>query len=526
MSRRATFNPPALGNACRKRWFAFPLSTRLTLIIVALLCSGLTLAGTTVVGILQSHLVGQVDAQLATSARQMAKLAANNQLAADSSGLPTSYYLRVDLAGQDPAEYLPPGGLAHVGRPSADAIDRLSAATGLQISLPTTIRSTTLGEAWRAQAIPVFTTSGETSNKVGTVVVALPLTNVQETLNNTAFYLLVASTVLIGGGGLAAYYLVRLSLSELRTIEVVAGRIVSSDMSERIHTREPDTTEVGSLTRSLNQMLTRIEQSFLEKQRSEEKMRRFISDASHELRTPLAAVRGYGELYRLGGVPHERVNEVMARIESEATRMGGMVEDLLRLARLDEGRRISMGPVDLVASAREAALDLTALDPTREVSLTGLNGGDVAESLVCKADRGLITQILTNLLGNVTRYTPKGTHVDIAVGTMPIDSPALADIDWPRSPYVVGTEATGEAVCLRVIDHGPGVDERERSRIFERFYRVDDSRSRDTGGTGLGLSIVATAAHVHGGCARALETPGGGLTMEVIFPRHDAGETT
>lgn len=516
---RTLFDPPALGAALRKRWFATPLSGRLTIIIVWLLTAGLGLASATVVGILQSHLVGQVDTQLAASAKRVAVNAANSQLGQTTSTVPTSYFVRVRLSGANVTEFFP-SGVGDTGRPLASDIERLEADTGLQTSLPTTVRSTKLGEAWRAQAVPMFTTAKGDHEKVGTVIVALPLTNVQETLNNTAFYLFIASSVLVATGGFAAYYLVRLSLAELRSIEVVAGRIVSGDMAERIATREPTTTEVGSLTLSLNRMLGRIESSFLERRRSEDKMRQFVSDASHELRTPLAAVRGYGELYRLGGVPPERVPEIMARIESEASRMGGMVEDLLRLARLDEGRRIRIATVDVVEIAREAAMDLTALDPTRDVSLLGLDGEDAPDTLTTLADRALLSQVLTNLVGNAARYTPTGSPVEVTVGTVALSDESLADTEWPRSPFLVGADPAEEAVVIEVRDHGPGIPAADRSRVFERFYRIDDSRSRDTGGTGLGLSIVKTVAEVHGGGARAVETPGGGLTMQVAFPRH------
>nr|WP_223875383.1 HAMP domain-containing sensor histidine kinase [Nanchangia anserum] len=494
------------------------MSTRLTTITVGLLTAGLMLAGTTVIGILQSHLIGQVDAQLAASAKQVALTAANSPVGQSASTIPTSYYVRVHLSGERVSEWLP-SNVDDLGRPAPADIERLDQATGLQTSLPTTVRSTMHGEAWRAQAVPMFTSSGSSADKVGTVIVALPLTNIQETLNNTAIYLFIASFILVATGGFAAHYLVGLSLRELRAIESVAGRIVEGDMSERVTPREPATTEVGSLTRSLNRMLGRIERAFLERQRSEEKMRQFVSDASHELRTPLAAVRGYGELYRLGGVPPERITEVMARIESEATRMGGMVEDLLRLARLDEGRRISFASVDIVTIVREAAMDLTALDPGRDVSLIGLDGGDACEELHAIADRNLLSQVVTNLVGNVDRYTPTGSPVELAIGTV-----ALADIEteratWPRSPYLVGTHDAEDAVVIEVRDHGPGIPEADRLRVFERFYRIDDSRSRDTGGTGLGLSIVKTVADVHGGGVRALETEGGGLTMRLAFPR-------
>ena len=163
-------------------------------------------------------------------------------------------------------------------------------------------------------------------------------------------------------------------------------------------------------------------------------------------------------------------------------------------------------------------MDLTALDPSREVALLGLDGSDAPATLPTLADPSLFSQVLTNLVGNVDRYTPAGSPVEICVGTIPLPHPMITPSAWPRSPYLVGDHEPDEAVVVEVRAHGPGIPEKERERVFERFYRTDDSRSRDTGGTGLGLSIVKTVADVLGGGVKATETPGGGLTMRIAFP--------
>ena len=141
----------------------------------------------------------------------------------------------------------------------------------------------------------------------------------------------------------------------------MAGRIASGDLSARVPATEPTTTEVGSLQRALNTMLAQNERAFSVQVVAQERMTRFVSDASHELRTPLAAIRGYGELYRMGGVPAERTREVMGRIESEANRMGRLVDDLLQLARMDEGREMTMAPVDLTTVCAGALTDMMVL---------------------------------------------------------------------------------------------------------------------------------------------------------------------
>src|SRR5699024_7487670 len=218
-------------------------------------------------------------------------------------------------------------------------------------------------------------------------------------------------------------------------------------------------------------MVAALEEAFAEREAAGERMRRFVSDASHELRTPLASIRGYGELYRMGAVPEEEVPATMARIESEARRMGVLVSDLLALARLDEKRPLEMAPVDLRALASDALTDLGALDPTRPTALVA------PEPVIAWGDANRIRQVLMNLVGNAANHTPKGTPVEIEA------------------------RAGAENAVIKVRDHGPGIPSGESERIFERFYRPDSSRARSRGGTGLGLAIVAGIMNAHGGSA-------------------------
>nr|WP_284500807.1 HAMP domain-containing sensor histidine kinase [Bowdeniella massiliensis] len=294
-------------------------------------------------------------------------------------------------------------------------------------------------------------------------------------------------------GGLVSWLAIRRHLNPLREIEATAGAIAAGDLSRRIRPRPP-TTEVGSLAQSLNVMLAQIEQAFSDRTASEARTRQFISDASHELRTPVATIRGYAELYRMGGIPEANLPEAIGRIESEAARMGELVADLLQLARLDEGRPLHIDIIDLAALASDAAKDLAVLDTSRTVEVIALDGSAASETLAC-ADPDKIRQVLANLVGNLMKHTPAGSPVEFAVGT------------------------EDERAVVEVRDHGPGVPPEEASQIFRRFYRVDTSRARTSGGSGLGLAIVAAIVEAHSGEIAVRTTDGGGLTVKLLLPR-------
>jgi two-component system OmpR family sensor kinase len=227
-------------------------------------------------------------------------------------------------------------------------------------------------------------------------------------------------------------------------------------------------------------------------------MRRFVSDASHELRTPLATVRGYAELYRQGAVTDPAdVAQAMRRIETEATRMAGLVDDLLTLARLDEQRPEQRAPVDLTVLAADAVQDARALAPGRSVTLTGSNGP--IEPAVVLGDEPRLRQLVTNLVVNALRHTPDGTPIELLIGTDAGPNPRSA--------------------LLQVRDHGPGIAPEHARAVFERFFRSDASRQRGQGGgSGLGLAIVAAIVSAHGGQVGVTQTPGGGATFLVRLP--------
>jgi two-component system OmpR family sensor kinase len=324
------------------------------------------------------------------------------------------------------------------------------------------------------------------------LVVAIPQSDVTETLSRLlTIEALVALGVLLGLGALS-YWMVRRELRPLAHIEETAGAIAAGDLSRRVDMADPR-TEVGRLGVSLNAMLQQIEQAFAERKASEDRLRRFLADASHELRTPLTSIRGYSELFRRGAsVRPDDLATSMRRIEEEAARMGVLVDELLLLARLDQGRPLDHAPVDLVRIAEDAVADARAVDPTRAITL------QAPETQVLTGDEARLREVTANLLANALAHTPSGTPVEV-----------LVDDEGPNA-------------VLQVSDSGPGLSEEERAHVFEPFYRSDPSRGRGSGGAGLGLSIVAAIVAAHGGTVEALPTDGIGATFRVVIPKDRA----
>ncbi|MDC4232221.1 HAMP domain-containing histidine kinase [Actinomyces sp. B33] len=476
----------------QETWERRPLSFQLVAVITSLLAAGLMMSGTVMIGLLQRHLVSQIDDQLANASVTLSapQMSAPSET---STALPSLYYIRQKIRGQEATSVYYPETLEESGTPIIPELLPVGqeAATPSGATLPVTVKSSLPGSLWRAIAIPLYTS--ESAQPIGVLTIALPLTGVQRTLSATGMYLTIAAAVIVVVGGTIANWLVRRSLSPLRTIEYTAGKIAAGDLTQRVRPG-PATTEVGSLALSLNAMLSQVEQSFEARQASERRIRRFVSDASHELRTPLAAISGYCELYSMGGVPQDRTDDVMGRISSESTRMSALVEDLLTLARLDEGRPLDLTDVDLVKMADNAVFDLQALDPTRTASLQSLTGLNPPMTLVVSADRDRIQQVFTNVIGNIIRYTPEGSPVEIALNRV------------------------GKSAVVEFRDHGPGIADADRTRVFERFYRADSSRNRHSGGSGLGLSIVSSILAAHHGNAELAKTKGGGLTVRIELP--------
>ncbi|HEY1635786.1 MAG TPA: HAMP domain-containing sensor histidine kinase [Acidimicrobiales bacterium] len=326
-----------------------------------------------------------------------------------------------------------------------------------------------------------------------TTVVALPLGDVSSTLSHLRWIELAVTGAVIALAVLVGLWLVRISFRPLDDIAETAGAIAKGELDRRIPGTEPR-TEIGRLGIALNAMLARIEAAFAERKASEERLRRFVADASHELRTPLTSIRGYAELFRRGADRRpEDLAMSMQRIEDEATRMGALVDDLLLLARLDQGRPLDREPVDLAAVVGQAVEAAHAVEPERPLSFA------VDSPVTVVGDPRRLRQVVDNLLANVRTHTPPGCPASVKVGS-----------------------ENGNAV-LEVADEGPGIDPVAAERVFERFYRADESRSRDNGGVGLGLSIVAAITDAHGGRVRAGPRDGGGASFLVELPRQGAG---
>lgn len=328
---------------------------------------------------------------------------------------------------------------------------------------------------------------------MGSVVVAQSLRDFERTANRIGRVFLFIGFIVLFLIGFAARQVIKLSMKPLEAVELTAEKIAAGDLSARLDNFEPD-TEVGRLSTSLNTMLGRIEESFAIRTESEDKLRRFVADASHELRTPLTAIRGFAELHRQGAVPEgEKTKELISRIEKESIRMGALVEDLLLLARLDQSRQMEFKPVDLVHVIEETVASAKAAGPSHPIDV------DVPSELYTLGDSDRIFQVITNLLANARIHTPAGTTITIV---------ARADDD---------------GAYVSVADNGPGLSEADQKRIFERFFRADPSRQRNSNeGSGLGLSIVDAVMAAHGGKVKVVSKLEQGSTFTLFFPNAKA----
>ena len=396
------------------------------------------------------------------------------------------------------------GGFVQLRAPDDSVV--YSAPSGSGPSLPTHLSGLGAPSEGRAQVVkfdaPATEPGGHAyrvwASQLGDgsqLIVALPLDQVVRTLHHQARVDLAFTTLaLLGVVGLG-WWLIRLSLKPLRDMEDAAAAIAEGELARRVP-GEAEMTEVGQLARALNVMLNRIQDAFAARdaterqlRQSEERLRRFVADASHELRTPVAAVGAYAELFERGASSRpEDLARVLAGIRTETVRMGELVEDLLLLARLDEGRPLEQEPVELVGVAAEAVAAATAVGPEWPVRLEARQTAEVT------GDAARLRQVVDNLLGNVRAHTPKGTRTVLRVG------------------------ARDGLGVIEVADNGPGLPADSAGRVFERFYRADPSRSREFGGAGLGLAIVSAIVAAHGGTVAATSTPGGGATFTVWLP--------
>ena len=325
---------------------------------------------------------------------------------------------------------------------------------------------------------------------LGSVVVAQSMDNIDQTVHRLQILFIFIGLIALLLIALASRKVIDIGLRPLEAVEVTAESIAGGNLSARLPAAKPD-TEVGRLVSSLNTMLARIEEAFAARTASENRLRRFVADASHELRTPLTAIRGFAELHRQGAVQGEdQTKELIARIEKESLRMGSLVEDLLLLARLDQAREMSTDPVNISSAVKEAVESARAAGPDHPITVTTPD-----EDIYVLGDTYRIHQVIANLLANARTHTPVGT------------------------PITVILAQSEDGTTVSVSDSGPGLSENDQERIFERFYRADPSRARNSDeGSGLGLSIVDAVMRAHGGRVSVISTLGEGATFTLFFP--------
>ncbi|WP_433378188.1 HAMP domain-containing sensor histidine kinase [Actinoplanes sp. CA-142083] len=444
------------------------LRGRLLLITAALLVTGIVASDAIVLGVLRQQLLARVDRQLEPLAQLMS---------------------RIDPAMLGPGGTRQPGGLDLVSNLAityfaADgqviAAVRTSGAPG-----PPDLSPKRTGEAFTADGWRVVVAARPTG---GTVAVAGSLDGVNSTVVRIELVCAAAGAGLIPVLGIAGWLLVRAGLRPLRTIEQTATAIAAGDLTHRIPEEKPG-TEIARLTTSLNGMLAQLERAFAARAR-------FVADVSHELRTPLFGIKGSTELHLMGGGPAD-VDRTLRRIDTEAGRLAALVEDLLLLASLDEQvPALDLQPTDLRTLAADALADLRALDPSRPVRITGPHGaGPGAPAPVC-ADEARLRQVVVNLVGNVHAHTP------------------------PTSPVRIGVGRVSDEAVLEIADSGPGIPAGQLPRLFDRFHRGDESRSRKSrsgGGAGLGLAIVRSLVEAHHGRVE-VEASEAGATFRICLP--------
>lgn len=458
-----------------------PLRVVLVVALLFLVAVGLLGSGVAVTTALQNTLSARVDDQLRDAARGWAEPRGDRvpdfAPPGDAGPLrpPSDFFVR--SVGTDGVVRTP---VVEDGRPTPD----LAAARS---PVPVTVGS--VGDPdvqWRAMTV---------TNADGSTTIAFPLDQNRAIVARLIVLQLSIGLAVLAVLAIVAYFVVRASLRPLREVETTAAAIAGGDLHRRVPEWN-ERTEVGRLSNALNGMLTQIQRAFAAAtasetaaRESEDRMRRFVADASHELRTPLTTIRGFAELYRQGAMTDTEM--LMTRIGGESVRMGVLVEDLLMLARLDAQRPLDRRPVDLLRIAADAVHDASALDPSRSVTLDVLPGTGVAEVL---GEDARIRQVLGNLVSNALRHTPTSAAVTVVVGT------------------------DGGAGILEVRDTGPGMSAHDAERVFERFYRADSSRTRESGGSGLGLSIVAALVEAHEGRVEVRSEPGAGTTFRVELP--------
>ncbi|MCW2891978.1 MAG: histidine kinase [Actinomycetia bacterium] len=560
-----------------------PLRTKLIAALLALVIMALAAISVASVIVLRSYLYTQHDDQLrGTYDRVASSLASTPGPVTVQLDYPYPEGSGLILAFQNPGSQLvaanqgpslPGMGNSHPEQSLPELPTAKNWASANTTTL-TTVPAQSGGDTWRVLAQAVSVTNSSTNAKQTSImVIAVDLGAVGAVVHQLIVVELIVGTAIVIVLAIVGVAVVRANLRPLDDIEMTAGEIAKGHLDHRVPEGDPR-TEIGSLGRSLNAMLTQIERAFHAQGRaeqaaheSEERMRRFVADAAHELRTPLTTIRGFAAHYRQrggassvrpgapernssfrtdaadsgpstaspvtgvrqDGMSPEDLDHLVGRVEAEAARMGMLVEDLLTLARLDQQRPLAKAPVDLLTLAVDAVQDARIVSPGRPIDLIVAPG----TAFLVNGDEPRLRQVLANLVNNAITHTPAGTpvRVKIARGTLeaqaqPVGRPpasGTAEHDgWGGSASAADAlPAPGRevpAIVLDVEDDGPGMSTEQARRVFERFYRADAARNRASGGTGLGLAIVAGLVSAHGGTVSVRTAPGQGADFQVKLP--------
>lgn len=543
---------------------AIPLSTKLVTCIIVLLTIGTIGISFSIRTLVGNYLLQKTDTQLVNQAQMIFNSmdSLDSTTSEDGRSLVNTYYVEVrdseyKRTGAGSVPMLREGVVSEPSLPSDGSIDGVT--LGEPFTTQAVVHVTTsrvpdhaimqaAQSPWRVVALPWSekTKTGQVKDS-GVVFIGLSLSDQIDTSNTLTRFCAMVGIAVVLIGAILGTIVVQSTLAPLKRIEKTAAKIAAGDLSQRVPDL-PENTEVGSLSMSLNTMLTRIEESFHAQEETTEKMKRFVSDASHELRTPLAAIHGYAELYKMqrdmpGAL--ERADESIEHIEASSARMTVLVEDLLSLARLDEGRGIDITQqVKLTSVVNDAADDLHALDPDRGITCgqVVLQAGSDMEhpsrlafqpgtmpDITLTGDASRLRQVVTNIVGNIHRYTPADSPVEVSMGVLPasisLESLSRMPSNEQSLHHFIEAIEVGQSMqvgmnyaIVRFSDHGPGVPADARSKIFERFYTADPSRARQKGGTGLGMAIAQSVVKAHHGFICASGSDGTGLTLTVVLP--------
>lgn len=445
------------------------LRTRLLVAVLGMLAVGFTVAGTVIYHLVESSLIARVDRSFPVAATVDRRLSPPPRSSPPSASV-FNRSISIVVRARD-------------GRLVLKQIDPRAPLPAADIAAhPTTrkARSVTI----RGHHVRVLL---DRSADGGSIVIAVPLDDVDSTLSRLLQAELIVSAAVLAALAALAWWVLTVGLRPLDRIADTADAITGGDLARRVPAASPR-TEIGRVAVALNTMLVQIEAALAQSRASERRLRQFVADASHELRTPLTSIRGYAELFRRGAAERPADAAIaMRRIEDQSTRMTRLVDDLLQLAHLDEEQPLQICEVELtrlvstaVREAHEAGgLTITsALDP----------------SVVIEGDELRLRQIIDNLLTNIRIHTPEGTRAHVTL------------------------RSDNRQAVLEVRDDGPGIPAEHAAHVFERFYRADASRSRAAGGSGLGLAIVASTIQAHGGRVHLETGNDGGAVFRAYLP--------